>query len=161
MTGSKFFPGGLGTYSNYALSFENGPALPVTLQWASYYDAADQAGISRIWGGIHPPIDNWQGRRAGAEVGKGVWALAQKYFDGSVANTPVTLALGQSSPGTTMLSFNTLRGLYYKVQSTTSLDAPFTDEPGGATQALEGWITRTNQAVGPQEFFRVSTSLTP
>jgi hypothetical protein len=60
-----------------------------------------------------------------------------------------------------MLSFNTLRGLYYKVQSTTSLDAPFTDEPGGATQALEGWITRTNQAVGPQEFFRVSTSLTP
>ncbi|MGZ6869675.1 MAG: hypothetical protein ACXVHI_05105 [Frankiaceae bacterium] len=25
-----------------------------TRQWATYYDAADQAGISRIFGGIHP-----------------------------------------------------------------------------------------------------------
>ena len=161
VTGSRFFPGGLGSYTITKLVNELGPTAPVTLQWATYYDAADQVGVSRIWGGIHPPVDDFTGRRVGAQCGLAAWTLAQQYFDGSVANTPVTLALGQSGPGTTMLSFNTLRGLYYRVQSTTSLDAPFTDEPGGATQALEGWITRTNQAVGPQEFFRVSTSLTP
>ncbi|HEY6167820.1 MAG TPA: vanadium-dependent haloperoxidase, partial [Verrucomicrobiae bacterium] len=50
ITGSPYFPGGLGTFTNYVLGFENGPSVPITLQWATYYDAADQAGISRIWG---------------------------------------------------------------------------------------------------------------
>jgi hypothetical protein len=89
LTGSAYFPGGMGVYSNYALGFENGPSQPVTLQWATYYQAADQAGISRIWGGIHPPVDNFQGRRAGAQCGQGVWALAQKYFVGNRAPLPV------------------------------------------------------------------------
>src|SRR5207245_2828460 len=92
ITGSPYFPGGMGSYSNYVLGFENGPSQPITLQWATYYDAADQAGISRIWGGIHPPIDNLAGRRAGAQCGLGVWALAQKYFDGSITNTSFALA---------------------------------------------------------------------
>src|SRR5438477_8311211 len=91
ITGSPFFPGGVGTYSNYVLGFEKGPSQPITLQWATYYDAADQAGISRIWGGIHPPIDNLTGRRAGAQCGQGVWTLAQKYFDGSVLNSPMSI----------------------------------------------------------------------
>jgi len=69
LTGSPYFPGGLGVYSNYTLAFENGPSQPVTLQWATYYDAADQAGISRIYGGIHPPIDNLEGRVAGVRAG--------------------------------------------------------------------------------------------
>jgi len=63
--------------------------------------------------------------------------------------------------GTNELRFNTLRSLYYKVQSSTSLGLPFSDEPGGATRALEGWIIRTNPAAGPQKFYRVSASLTP
>src|SRR6266498_5054628 len=83
ITGSPFFPGGLGTYTNYALGFEKGPSQPITLQWATYYDAADQAGLSRIWGGIHPPVDDFGGRRAGSQCGKAVWALAHKFFDGS------------------------------------------------------------------------------
>jgi len=32
---------------------EAGPAKPLELQWATYYDAADQAGISRLFMGIH------------------------------------------------------------------------------------------------------------
>ena len=32
---------------------EPGPTTDVPLQWATYYDAADQAGISRLYGGIH------------------------------------------------------------------------------------------------------------
>ena len=36
------------------LVFERGPSVDVTLQWATYRDAADQTSLSRIWGGIHP-----------------------------------------------------------------------------------------------------------
>jgi hypothetical protein len=40
--------------------FEDGPSVEVHLQWATYYDAADQAGQSRIWGGIHIWPDDGQ-----------------------------------------------------------------------------------------------------
>src|SRR5262249_36095247 len=45
LTGSEYFPGGLGTFvanANSYLSFELGPTSTVTLQWATYFDAADQ-----------------------------------------------------------------------------------------------------------------------
>ena len=32
------------------LVFEHGPSAPIQLQWATYFDAADQAGLSRLWG---------------------------------------------------------------------------------------------------------------
>jgi len=131
------------------------------LQWATYYDAADQAGISRIYGGIHPPTDNLEGRRAGAQCGQGVWALAQKYFDGSVLNTPMSVGLQQIGPGTNQISCNTLRGLYYKLQSTTDLTLPFTDEPGGTALAYEGSISITNVSAGSQKFYRMACPLVP
>ena len=54
------------------------------LQWATYYDAADQAGAqSRLWGGIHVAPDYLMGRTLGSTCGKDAWALAQRYFDGS------------------------------------------------------------------------------
>ncbi len=161
ITGTPFFPGGLGTNNIYVLGFENGPSAPVILQWATYYDAADQAGISRIWGGIHPPIDNLVGRRLGAQVGKDVWALARKYFDGSVINAPVTLALRKVDANNDEVRHNTLRGFYYKLQSTTNLSNAFTDEPGGAKLALEGWLVSTNSAGAAQKFYRTASSLTP
>jgi hypothetical protein len=55
----------------------------MTLRWATYYDAADQAGISRIYGGIHIAADDFTGRRIGSRVGKAAWALAQRYFAGT------------------------------------------------------------------------------
>jgi hypothetical protein len=73
-TGSPFFPGGLATFTNRALTFEKGPSQPVRLQWASYFDASDQAGISRLWGGIHVSVDDLTGRRLGAECGRRAWA---------------------------------------------------------------------------------------
>ncbi len=81
-TGSEYFPGGLGTWTVQAgdLEFESGPASDVQLQWATYYDAADQAGESRLWGGIHVPVDDYNGRIMGAKVGQDAWAKAQKYF---------------------------------------------------------------------------------
>ena len=83
-TGSPFFPGGVGewTVPVGALEFEEGPSEAVTLQWASYFDAADQAGRSRIYGGIHVPADDLRGREVGAECGRAGWDLAQRYFSG-------------------------------------------------------------------------------
>lgn len=85
LTGSEAFPGGLGQYTfdpGY-LFFEQGPSAPVTLQWATYFDAADQAGQSRVWGGIHVLSDDFDGRRVGSAVGSSVLALVTSYFDGS------------------------------------------------------------------------------
>jgi hypothetical protein len=161
ITGTNFFPGGLGTFNNYVLGFENGPSQPITLQWATYYDAADQAGISRIWGGIHPPVDNFAGRNVGSQIGKGVWELAKKYFDGTLLNAPMTVTLRPLDAGANELRFNTLRGVYCAVQSTTNLDIPFSDEPGGPTLALEGWVVSTNAASGPAKFYRIRSSLSP
>ncbi|MFZ4461072.1 MAG: hypothetical protein ACOYN2_00555 [Patescibacteria group bacterium] len=52
LTGDEYFPGGLFEFSakahNY-LVFEQGPASDVTLQWATYRDAANESALSRIW----------------------------------------------------------------------------------------------------------------
>ena len=161
ITGSPFFPGGLGFYTITSLVNEQGPSQPVTLQWATYYDAGDQVGLSRIWGGIHPPVDDFAGRRVGAECGKEAWALARKYFDGSVAQTAVALATRSLNPLQCELRFNTLRGFYYKLQSKTDLEAKFADDGGGFVRALESSIVRIDNASGPQKFYRAVSSPAP
>jgi hypothetical protein len=87
-TGSSFFPGGLYEVPvpRGALKIEHGPSRDLTLQWATYFDAADAAGTSRLWMGIHVPPDDFSGRRVGAECGKEAWALAQRHFDGSATS---------------------------------------------------------------------------
>lgn len=84
-TGSPYFPGGelAQTFQPGYLAFEHGPSTPVTLHWASYYDAADQAGLSRIYGGIHVAADDFIGRRIGSRVGKQAWTLAQRHYAGT------------------------------------------------------------------------------
>ncbi len=85
-TGSPYVPGGLAESTIHAgeLQVELGPSEDVTLQWASYYDAADQAGLSRLFGGIHISPDDFQGRTMGSICGKDAWALAQRYYAGTV-----------------------------------------------------------------------------
>ena len=84
-TGDPYFPGGVGEWVVEAggLEFEAGPAEDVTLQWATYRDAADEAGISRIFGGIHVSADDRAGRIMGASCGWGAWELAQRYWTGT------------------------------------------------------------------------------
>jgi hypothetical protein len=85
ITGSEFFPGGYASYlfePGYLFN-EFGPSTPVRLGWASYFDAADQAGQSRVWGGIHVSHDDFDGRRIGSRVGASAIELAATYFDGS------------------------------------------------------------------------------
>ena len=83
ITGNQFFPGGMGTFDiseNEFLVFEEGPSESFTLQWATYQDASDQTSLSRIWGGIHPPIDDIKGRIIGEKIGEESFDLAQQYF---------------------------------------------------------------------------------
>ncbi len=84
ITGSPYFPGGLGEYTfkaNQYLSFEKGPAADLTLQWATYYDAADESAISRIYGGIHGNIDDIPGRMIGQKIGRKAVAKANSIFN--------------------------------------------------------------------------------
>lgn len=94
VTGSEYFPGGLAQFTapmDDFLVFERGPSVDVTLQWASYRDASDQTSLSRIWGGIHPPVDDLPGRRLGSQVAQLTWVRAQHYFDGEVEHQTTPL----------------------------------------------------------------------
>jgi hypothetical protein len=84
-TGDKYFPGGSSSWTTPkgALKVEAGPTQDVSLEWATYYDAADQAGISRLFGGIHISADDFTGRRLGSQCGREAWALALHYYDGT------------------------------------------------------------------------------
>lgn len=87
ITGSEFFPGGMGEFvarKNEFLVFEEGPSMDVTLQWATYRDASDQCSLSRIWGGIHPPADDIPGRLIGEKVGKEAFDFAVPYFNSTL-----------------------------------------------------------------------------
>jgi hypothetical protein len=68
---------------NEFLVFEEGPSVDVTLQWATYADAADECSLSRIYGGIHPPADDIPGRFMGAAIAPEALAKALSYFDAS------------------------------------------------------------------------------
>ena len=83
ITGSAYFPGGMSEFevvANDFLVFEQGPSVSMTLQWATYQDASDQCSLSRIWGGIHPPIDDIPGRIIGAKIATDSFELVQSIF---------------------------------------------------------------------------------
>jgi len=92
LTGSRYFPGGLGEFpcpQNAYLVFEDGPSVDVTLQWASYYDAADQSALSRIWGGIHPGFDDLPSRQVGSVIGPEAFNFAAEHFTGEAGLCPL------------------------------------------------------------------------
>jgi Domain of unknown function (DUF6851)/VCPO second helical-bundle domain len=59
------------------------PARDVTLTWPTFSDAADQAGLSRRYGGIHFQQGDLEGRAAGRTVARIAWGRAQSLFRGS------------------------------------------------------------------------------
>jgi hypothetical protein len=109
MTGSRYFPGGLGEFhvpASQYLVFEDGPSVDFTLQFATFADAADQSALSRIWGGIHPPFDDLPSRRTGDAVGPAAFARARALWgevacasdlsgDGEVDGTDLAMLLAQ------------------------------------------------------------------
>jgi len=82
-TGTTYFPGGLGAFTapvNDFLRTELGPTQTVILQWATYYDAADEAGLSGVFGGLETPRDDAAGRVMGAAIGKDAFARARQFY---------------------------------------------------------------------------------
>ena len=155
-TGSPYFPGGLGTHTVEAghLEFEFGPSTDIELQWATYYDAADQAGISRLYGGIHVAPDDGPGRIIGSEVGLAAFEKAIQYIDGSVLENFSCTA--SPSPGGTTITWPCLPGYQYQVQSSTSLD-PASFTALSPLDTFEGTTANFLDAdpSGPRKFYRV------
>ncbi|WP_441250908.1 vanadium-dependent haloperoxidase [Kitasatospora sp. McL0602] len=58
------------------------PAKDVTLTWPTFTAAAEQAGISRIYGGMHWSFDNEPGIVMGHQIGAVVYDKAMSYFNG-------------------------------------------------------------------------------
>ncbi len=96
ITGNEFFPGGMSNFvaeQNEFLKFEEGPSETIVLQWATYRDASDQCSLSRIWGGIHPPMDDIAGRKIGIELGAEAFTLTNNLF---TSQKPNVLSLSPS-----------------------------------------------------------------
>lgn len=83
-TGSDRFDGSV-TLAAGSSRVEPGlvPARDVTVNWRTFSDAADQAGLSRRYGGIHFAQGDLDGRAAGRVVARRCWAKALTYFDGT------------------------------------------------------------------------------
>jgi hypothetical protein len=62
---------------------KNTPAKDVVLSWKTFTAAADEAGWSRRYGGIHFQSGDENGRTLGKVLGYNVWTKAQTYFDGT------------------------------------------------------------------------------
>ena len=58
------------------------PLNEVTLAWETFSDAADQAGVSRRYGGIHFEDGDLGGRTMGRQVGTLAWERAQALISG-------------------------------------------------------------------------------
>jgi hypothetical protein len=52
--------------------------------WGTYRRAADEAGLSGVYAGTQIAADDVAGRRLGSTVGKHAFALAERYFAGTV-----------------------------------------------------------------------------
>ncbi|MCH7226975.1 FG-GAP-like repeat-containing protein [Haloferula sp. A504] len=159
-TGTPYFPGGLGSYTKKAgsLEFEYGPSTDVTLEWATYYDAADEAGISRLYGGIHVPADDGPGRIMGSTAGIRAMRLAEKYYDGTILAQPIR-AKSIRNGGQFIVQADVIRGMYMKLQSSSDLtDWEDITEPQQILDPNPSW---TIDSTLPKYFFRVVQQPSP
>lgn len=86
-TGSDDF-GATVTFEPGASRFEPGitPDDSLTLGWDTFSAAAESAGMSRLYGGIHFSDGNLHGGNLGREVGDAVFDQAQFYINGGEAD---------------------------------------------------------------------------
>ena len=61
------------------------PTKDTVLKFKSFTDAADQAGLSRRYGGIHFEDADLAGRTLGRTIGNAAWTKAQTYFTGTAS----------------------------------------------------------------------------
>ena len=61
---------------------ENSPAQPIVLRWNTFQEAADEAGMSRRYGGIHFQDGDLRGREMGRQIGQQTFLQAEQYWTG-------------------------------------------------------------------------------
>lgn len=81
-TGSDYFGFSTVIPPNFGRVEPGVPAEPSRLSFETFSKAAEQAGLSRLYGGIHFADDNTVGQRLGAIIGYKAWLKAQRYFSG-------------------------------------------------------------------------------
>jgi hypothetical protein len=82
-TGSDVF-GASVTITDCILCIEPGvPSEPVTLLWETFTEAADEAGISRRYGGIHFKDGDLTARAMGRAVAAQAWNRARTFINGT------------------------------------------------------------------------------
>jgi len=59
------------------------PLVPTTFFYGTFSDAANEAGLSRLYGGIHFEDDNTTAQTVGSLIGLQAWAKALSYFNGT------------------------------------------------------------------------------
>ena len=169
LTGSSSFPGGFGhyTFAANSMQIDLGPSAAVDLQWNTYYDAADQAGQSRRWGGIHPSEDDYTARIIGSQVGKAAFALAEKFWTGAIVNEAMTPQVTILAGGNVLVSWKAIRGMKHKVQTSPDL-ITWTDAVSYPQSYTNGAIagdtngTYTDAAPGPgKKFYRIVRTTYP
>jgi hypothetical protein len=168
LTGSPSFPGGFGhhTVAANSMQIDLGPTAPVDLQWNTYYDAADQAGQSRRWGGIHPVEDDHPARIVGSQVGKSAFALAEQYWTGAILNETIQPVVTLLPGGGVKVTWNAVRGMYHKLQTSTDLiiwtDPPYTQSyANGALATDSSGIWTDTSPLASQKYYRVRRSTSP
>jgi hypothetical protein len=58
------------------------PATDIQLTWSTWTEAANQAGISRLYGGIHFQSANQDALKLGEMIAEKVWLQANRFFNG-------------------------------------------------------------------------------
>lgn len=85
-TGSDEFGGSL-AFAVASTQFETGvPAEETLLEWETFTAAADEAGLSRRYGGIHFKDGDLNGRDFGSVVGAEAFKLAQSFINGEATD---------------------------------------------------------------------------
>ncbi|MEM6310813.1 MAG: DUF6851 domain-containing protein [Pseudomonadota bacterium] len=85
-TGSDEF-GGSVTFAPDTIQFEdNVPENEVTLAWDTFTQAADEAGLSRLYGGIHFTEGDVNGRDLGRDVGEFAFDTAMLFVNGTATD---------------------------------------------------------------------------
>ena len=82
-TGSDAFNYSIVVPANFGRVEPGVPLVPTTIKFKKFSDAADEAGLSRLLGGIHFKDDNTVGQALGQEIGKRAWDKAQGLFKNS------------------------------------------------------------------------------
>ena len=80
-TGSQEFGGSVEL--DFLLFETEQPVKASTMEWATFDEAAEGAGVSRIYGAIHFEEGDMHGRTLGTEVGANVYETAQSYINGT------------------------------------------------------------------------------